>query len=597
MGVIKNIIDEVRFISAMNDTKKWVAELDRTSHGTIADDWEKICDQNGPKPAIMFEGKTLSYSQFDNIANTYANWAISIGLTKGSVVALFMPNKPDYIACWYGLAKVGVVTAFINYNLTGPPLAHCIKIAKASAIVVDKSLKQEWLDIAHGLSDVTAFLRGAVADGFNDLDRALNAQTIRRPNPIYRSTIIGADPCLYIFTSGTTGHPKAALLTQTRTRAMSRVFIAGAGAKPDDVIYIPLPLYHSTGGICAVGMAFNLGGTIVLAPKFSASNFWDDIVKYNCTIFAYIGELFRYLLSNSPGPNETAHKLKSCFGNGLRPEVWEQAEARFKIPKIMEFYASTEGNVFFINALGKNHAVGRVPKYLRKQVNFEIIKFDYETEMPWRDVNGLCAVCEHDEVGEVIGKIDVDDPRAQFDGYANDQEATNKKILHNVFAEGDTYFRTGDLMKIDKDGYIYFIDRIGDTFRWKSENVSTTDVGDALSAFDGVEQANAYGVTIPHNDGRAGMAVIVAPQDLDFDALSAHLRAELPSYAVPIFLRIKDHVEVTGTFKYKKIELVKQGFDPNFVHDKIMWLDPLAKTYVPLNSVAYGRIMRGEVKF
>lgn len=597
MGFFKNIADELKFISAMNSTQKWLSGLDRDTHGTIADDWEAICDEFGAKTAIVYENKSLTYGQLDNIANRYANWAVSMGMTPGTVVALYMPNKPDYIACWYGLNKVGVVTALINYNLTGPQLVHCVKVAKASAVIVDISLKQDWADVAHGLGDVTPFLRGGVADGFHDLDRALNAQPIRRPNPIYRSTIVGKDPALYVYTSGTTGHPKAAVLTQSRTRGISRAFIAGTDATKNDKIYIPLPLYHGTGGICAVGIAFNLGGTIVLASKFSSSHFWEDIAKNNCTLFVYIGELFRYLLAQEPHKDEATHKIRACFGNGLRPEVWEKAQTRFKIPKICEFYGSTEGNVFFVNVLGKLGAVGRVPKYLRNKINFEIIKFDVETEMPVRGEDGFCIRTDYDETGEVIGKIDISNPRAQYDGYANDTDSSNKKILRNVFVEGDTYFRTGDLMNIDKQGYIYFIDRVGDTFRWKSENVSTTDVGDALSSFDGIEQANAYGVAVPNTDGRAGMAVIVAQNEIDFDRLLQHLKRQLPIFAVPLFLRVKNQIEVTSTFKYKKLDLVKEGFDPNKVEDVIMWLDPRLGKYTQLNAESFEQIQSGQIRF
>jgi fatty-acyl-CoA synthase len=598
MGFFAKLKDEINFLALARKTNVWIEELTPNHNVLIADDWERICDQNGTRPAIIYENKTLSYSQLDHLANRYANWAFDIGLRAGDVVAIFMQNHPDYIACWYGLAKIGIVSALINQNLIGSQLLHSVSVAKAKAVIVDDELAPIWASIAHELPDVAGFARfGTPIDGLNDLDRALNAQSNRRPNRIHRSALIGKDPCLYLYTSGTTGSPKAAVISQSRVQGMSRVFIAGSGANRDDKVYISLPLYHGTGGICAVGLALNTGGCIVLRKRFSATQFWPDIVNYKCTIFVYIGEMFRYLVTQDPIDLETKHSLKSCFGNGLRPEVWERAQARYKIPKIMEFYGSTEGNVFLTNLTGRKGAIGRKPKYLEKKINISLVKFDIENEVPIRDENGLCIFCGPEEVGEAIGRLDPNDPRGQFDGYANDAEATNKKILRNVKTQGDKYFRTGDLMRQDKDGYFYFVDRIGDTYRWKSENVSTADVGSALGTFDGIIEANAYGVNVPHHEGRAGMAVIVADKPIEYDALLLHLKAQLPNYALPLFLRLKKEVETTATFKYKKIDLVSDGFDPNKNSDEILWLNPKLQKYEKLTDQEFININQGNIRF
>jgi fatty-acyl-CoA synthase len=596
MGFIDTLSREVDYVTTLRRTQKWIKGLDPDASGLLADDWEAICDRFGAKTAVEFESRSLTYGQFDGLANRFAHWALAQGLVAGDVVALFMGNRPEYLACWYGLAKVGVVSALINHNLQGHSLAHCVNVAKARAVIVDGELTDLWVTAAEMVGDVPVWSTGGAGAGRNDLDRALNAQSIKRPPRHHREGLRGKDACLYVYTSGTTGNPKAATLTNMRTQGMSRAFIAGTRMTERDKIYVPLPLYHGTGGICGVGLAFNTGGTLVLRRKFSASQFWDDIVDRQCTVFAYIGELFRYLVAADPHPKERAHKLKSCFGNGLRADVWARAEERFAIPRIVEFYGSTEGNVSFINAEGKLGAVGRVPNYLRKQFNFELLKFDVETEQPVRGPDGRCIRCEPNEVGEAVGKIAAGDARARFDGYANDPEASNRKLLRDVLEEGDLYFRTGDLLRQDEAGYLYFVDRVGDTYRWKSENVSTNEVSEALCMFDGIEQANVYGVDVPHADGRAGMAAVVAPDGVDLAALSAHVRRELPAYAVPVFIRFQTEVEVTGTFKYRKVELVKEGFDPARIADPMCWMNPATGLYEPLDAAAHAKILAGETR-
>jgi fatty-acyl-CoA synthase len=596
MGFIDSIGREFTYVSRLMKTKKMISGLGPDGTDLLPDDWEKICDKFSSKPAIIFEGKTWTYGQFDGYANRYANWALSVGLRAGDVVALFMQNSAHYPAIWYGLSKIGVVTALINHNLNSAALAHCINIAKAKAVIIGIEQAELWASV-HGLEgDLPVWTRGGVLAGTHDLDRATNAQTGRRPSRAYREKLRGKDPCLYVYTSGTTGNPKAASLSHARTQGMSRSFIVATRTNEADRVYCPLPLYHGTGGICGVGLAFNTGACLVIRRKFSATQFWDDIVDNNCTVFTYIGELFRYLVAAPVHPKESQHKLKSCFGNGLRSDVWARAAERFNIPLIVEFYGSTEGNVSFINVEGKQGAVGRIAGYLKKNFNVEFVKFDIETEKPVRGEDGLCMLCAPNEVGEAIGKIDPNEARTNFEGYANDEAATEKKLLRNVFEHGDLWFRTGDLMKQDEQGYIYFVDRIGDTYRWKSENVSTNEVCEALCMFDGIDQANVYGVDVPHADGRAGMAVIVASDPIDMKALSAHVKAELPSYAVPVFLRFQNQVEVTGTFKYRKVELVKDGFDPSTLPDPVFWMNGASGQYEPLTAEVFAKIHAGEVR-
>lgn len=596
MSLFDTIKREVTYVSALTRINKWLKDLSPESPRLLADDYEDTCATHGARPAIIFEGKTWTYGQLDSRANRYAHWGLSIGLKAGDVVSLFMHNRPDYIAAWYGLAKIGVVSALINHNLQGNSLLHCVRIAKSKAVIIGDEVWGLWSSVHDQLSDLAIWVSGGNRAGASDLDRALNAQDVRRPSRTHRDTLRGKDRCLYVYTSGTTGNPKAASLSNVRVQGMSRSFIGATRTTENDRVYVPLPLYHGTGGICGVGICLNTGAALVIRTKFSATQFWDDIVDNQCTVFAYIGELFRYLISAPVHPKEKLHKLKSCFGNGLRADVWAKAQERFDIPLIAEFYGSTEGNASFINVDGKLGAVGRIPKYAKKKFNSEIIRFDIETETPVRGPDGLCQLCDFDEVGEAIGKIDAETARGRFEGYANDKDATDKKLLRDVLEPGDLWFRTGDLLKQDRDGYFYFIDRIGDTYRWKSENVSTNEVSEALGTFDGIEQANVYGVDVPHADGRAGMAVLTASKAIDLEALSQHVRAQLPPFAIPVFLRFKEEVEVTGTFKYRKLDLVSDGFDPVKIGDPMFWMNPAAKRYEPLTPEVFDQIAVGSVR-
>jgi fatty-acyl-CoA synthase len=360
-------------------------------------------------------------------------------------------------------------------------------------------------------------------------------------------------------------------------------------------MYNVLPLYHSAGGICAVGVALTAGGSLVLRRKFSAQEFWNDCHRYKPTFFQYIGELCRYLLNAPIGPHERDHGLRAITGNGLRPEIWAAFQQRFAIPKIVEFYGATEGNVSMLNYDGKIGAVGRVPWYMRRIVTTRIVRFDIEREMPVRGADGFCIECAPGEVGEAIGQI-TSEPGKTFDGYTQ-QSDTQKKVLHDVFAKGDAWFRTGDLMRRDRHDYFYFVDRIGDTFRWKGENVATSEVSEALGVVPGIKEANVYGVSVPGQDGRAGMAALVVGPEFDVTTLAQKLASNLPAYARPVFLRLQPEMEITGTFKQRKVELVKEGFDPKAVADPLYWLDHATGRYEPLDAARHDAIVSGRMKF
>ena len=596
MGVFQTIQREANTILTLSRFKKWTGDITPDSENLVADDFERVVDKYPNNVAWRFEGQLITYAEMDALANKAANWALSLGLQPGDAVALFMENRPEYVSFWYGLSKVGIVVGLINHNLTDKALAHCVNIADAKIILTGAD-QDEAIRSANGLFEGDPKVWSYGGQEGEDLIGALAAASDARPSRDHRAQLRGKDLCLYVYTSGTTGLPKAARLTQARTQGMMRSFIAPCKITSRDRVYITLPLYHGTGGLCGVGQALMTGASIILRKKFSASQFWDDAADHGATAIVYIGELCRYLVNSPAHPKERAHKIRTGFGNGLRPDIWEEFLTRFNIPHICEFYGSTEGNVSFIGFDGKVGAVGRIPSYLEKSSfgHVAFVKFDVVEEEPVRGADGFCIKTDPGEPGEAIGKVG-NDVRTRFEGY-NDEAATKKKILHDVFEKGDMWFRTGDLMSKDAEGYIYFIDRIGDTFRWKGENVSTNEVAEFVARAPGIATANIFGVSVPGTDGRAGMAAITTDGEVDFDGLYAWLSEQLPKYAIPLFIRVQQEAETTGTFKYRKVELVEEGFDPEKVSEPLWYFDPESNKYEPLTPDAHETILSGAVKF
>jgi fatty-acyl-CoA synthase len=361
-------------------------------------------------------------------------------------------------------------------------------------------------------------------------------------------------------------------------------------------MYNCLPLYHSIGGVVATGALLVNGGSVVIREKFSASRFWDDVVGFDCTLFQYIGELCRYLANAPPHPREREHRLRLCCGNGLGAAVWNDFKARFRIPQILEFYAATEGNLSLYNVEGKPGAIGRVPGFLAHRFPSALVKLDVDAGEPIRGDDGLCVRCGPNEVGQALGKIGKGSGvGGRFDGYTSRAE-TEKKIVRDVLEKGDAWFATGDLMRKDAQGYFYFVDRVGDTFRWKGENVATSEVADALAEFPAIADVSVYGVPVPGVEGRAGMAAIVAHGELDLAALRQHLAARLPAYARPLFLRLRDGLDVTATFKHAKTGLAAEGYDPQAVADLLYFDHPAQQAFVPLDAALYDDISAGRVR-
>ena len=559
---------------------------------SVADAVEGQVRRHGSRVALRGPDESLTYRELDREANRVARWARDQGIGRGHTVALLMGNRPAYCVVWLGLAKLGAVTALLNTNLRGHALAHCVGVSGARHLVLGAELAEAWESALPHLAEPPAvFALGGPVEGADDLDEALGNRSPRPLGQGVREGLRASSELFYIYTSGTTGLPKAARFSHYRFLLVAAGAAAATRLGPEDTMYVPLPLYHTAGGVMALGSALLTGASAAVAPRFSASRFWSDCVAYEATAFQYIGELCRYLLHSPAHPDERRHQVRRCIGNGLRPEVWEPFQRRFEIPEVLEFYGATEGNVALMNTDGKVGAVGRLPGLLRRVMGIHLLRFDVEAEDVVRGPDGRCVPCAPGEVGEAVGRISA---VARFEGYSS-PEATERKILRHVFEPDDAYFRTGDLLRMDEDGYFYFVDRIGDTFRWKGENVSTSEVAEVLSVCPGVREAVVYGVQVPGADGRAGMAAVVVDAGFDPAALTGRVRAELPAYARPLFLRLRPELDVTGTFKHRKVDLAREGFDPSQVDEPLFFLDD-AKGYTPLDAALHARLLSGTVR-
>uniref|UniRef100_UPI00398F53EA long-chain fatty acid transport protein 2-like isoform X1 n=2 Tax=Pristiophorus japonicus TaxID=55135 RepID=UPI00398F53EA len=551
------------------------------------------------KPFVVFEGRVLTYSELDRLSNKLGRAVQArAGLRQGDCVAILLGNQPLFVALWLGLAKLGCPVAFLNYNIRGKSLLHCFQRSGAQVLIAGSDLRSSVEEVLPALREenITVFILDdkCTTEGIESLNDTIQAAS-DQPLPLsLRSHVTFSTPFVYIYTSGTTGLPKAAIITHSRGHRIA-FFIAACGLSSSDIIYITLPLYHSAGSLIGICGCIALGATVVLRRKFSASQFWDDCRTYNVTVIQYIGEVLRYLCNVPKKSSDRDHQVKIAVGNGARADVWKEFLNRFGDIQVCEFYGATEGNVGFMNYVGKIGALGRVTFLTRKTMPFYLIKYDVEQEVPVRDAKGHCIEVAKGEAGLLIGKITRTTP---FAGYAGNAILTEKKHLRDVFCKGDLYFNSGDLLKLDHDNFIYFQDRIGDTFRWKGENVSTSEVADVLLMLEFVKEACVYGVAVPGHEGRIGMAAIQLPsgEDLDGAQLYEHVAAHLPNYARPRFLREQTRIETTGTFKHYKVMLVKEGFNPATVQDSLFILDDQKRTYARMDQGIYNSIISKQVK-
>ncbi|MFK4502679.1 fatty-acyl-CoA synthase [Bradyrhizobium japonicum] len=596
------VIEQPKVARAPSASKIWLKAIELTARietlpgrlfADVVDDWAQ---RQPARTALVADETTIDYAGLSKRINRYARWARSAGVAKGDTVALIMPNGIDHVAAWLGISRVGGVVALINTRLVGQSLAHCVDVARPSHVIVAYELMEALDGASPHLKTAAKVWTHGDARSERAIDVALAALEDGPLSPDEHGDVTINDRALLIYTSGTTGLPKAASISHRRILNWGFWFAGLTGATPQDRLYDCLPLFHSVGGIVAPCSMLAAGGSVVIAEKFSASNFWPDIVRHDCTLFQYIGELCRYLLKAAPSEYENRHRLRLVCGNGLRGDIWEDFQNRFAIPRILEFYAATEGNFSLFNVEGQPGAIGRVPPLLAHRFPAGLVKLDPDSGTPLRNEEGFCVACARGEAGEAIGRIGAaDEGGGRFEGYTDAGE-TEMKILRDVFAKGDAWFRTGDLMRLDDKGFFHFVDRIGDTFRWKGENVATSEVNDAVRDFTGVIDATTYGVSIPGTDGRAGMSAIVVNEGFDIEGLPAHLARRLPAYARPVFLRISRELDATETFKQKKGELAREGFDPGLISDPLFMLDPKSGTYVALDADVHAGIIDGAIR-
>jgi fatty-acyl-CoA synthase len=569
------------------------ADIERDQNRILPLAFDEVAASRAGEIAVIDERESLSFKEFAERANRYSRWALANDLRKGDVVALLMGNCVDYAAIWLGLTRVGAVVALLNTNLPAPALAHCLRVAMARTAIVSEALAPVCREAA---AMIVEPVRVLVHDGERSLASDIASLSGGPLSEGERRAVTLSDRALYIFTSGTTGLPKAAIVTHRKVMNWSLWFAGLTDASPRDRMYNCLPMYHSVGGVVAVWSVLLAGGSVVLRARFSASSFWDDVCATRCTMFQYIGELCRYLLNAPDRETRGRHDLRLVVGNGLRADVWTRFQRRFDIPRILEFYAATESNFSLYNIEGEPGSIGRVPAFLAHRFQIALVAIDEATGAPTRGTDGRCMRLGAGESGEAIARIETrEGSSASFDGYVSPEES-EKKILRDVFEPGDAWMRSGDLMRKDARGFYYFSDRLGDSFRWKGENVSSFEVAQVLAAYPGVRDASVYGVEAPGCEGRAGMAALVVDGDFDLAGLRRHVEAALPVYARPLFLRLCESLETTETFKHKNQALAKQGFETEGITDALYFARPGAGGYVPLDAATRLSIRAGELR-
>lgn len=600
---LKNVVATLAEAPTLLQVAKAIKPRPLTTCDCFAGRVEGIAARFPEHTAVIFEGQTRTWSELNAHANRYAAALRAQGLVRGDAVSLFMENRIEFLTTLIALNKLGVIGALINTNLTGRPLIHCIKITGSRMCIFgeeqleavsqiraepDLGCIENWLFVADAGTELCPGWAKGLEEEAEDEDSTNPPQTVQ-------NTL--ADIALYIYTSGTTGLPKASVISNHRfllSAALS--YKGGLKCTENDCIYLCLPLYHGTGLFLGVGASFATGACMFIRRKFSGSNFLSEIREHRATCFIYIGELCRYLLNLPEQVDDHVSPLAAMMGNGLRPDVWHEFKARYGIQRIAEFYGSSEGNIGFVNMLNKDCTVGTT------SLPMALVKYDVDADVIARDAKGHCIRVADGEPGLLLGQIT---KNTAFEGYTSKEE-TEKKILRDAFKKGDAWFNTGDLLRTVDVGFslglphYQFVDRVGDTFRWKSENVSTNEVGEIINGHAQIDFCNVYGVEIPKADGRAGMASLVLAEGvdaLDVKSFSAYVNEHLPGYARPVFLRIQREIDTTGTFKMVKGELRKEGYNLDQVSDPIYVLKPRGDTYERLDAQFAAILQAGEAGY
>ena len=555
---------------------------------------EKQAAKQPDSIAIRYQDEQISYRQLNEQANRIAHLLHDLGVKSGDTIAIELENRPEVLMLVMGTVKLGAIASMINTSQKGEVLLHSLNLVKPKVIFVGEECLESLATVESDLSDEQRknifYLKdeGQVScpEHYKNLEQVIASQPVG--NPTSTPEVKMHQPCYYIFTSGTTGLPKASVMTHFRWfKSMAGMGLASMRMTKNDVLYVCLPLYHNNALTVSMAAVLGAGATVAISRRFSVSKFWDEVRHHGATGFCYIGELCRYLLNAQPSNQDQQHKIRVMIGNGLRNDIWMEFKQRFNINHINEFYGASECNLVFTNALNLDKTAGICP------LSYNIIEYDIENDVPILNKKGYMVPVKKGGTGLLITEVTEKQP---FDGYT-DQAAGNQKLFHNVFKQGDCWFNTGDLVHNQGFKHVAFADRLGDTFRWKGENVATTEVESMLMEFAGIEHAIVYGVEIPKTDGRAGMASItLAPNaQIDWDKLTDHLRDALPPYAIPLFLRIREQQEVTSTFKYRKVELKEEAYLLDKVSDPIMVLQGKDSHYQPLTQAIEAEINSGRL--
>lgn len=582
------------------------------------------------KTFLIYEDKHWTFKQTYELVLRYAGWLHNThNVVAGEIIALDFMNSPEFLFLVLAIWSLNAAYAAVNYNLTGPSFIHSVKASTSRLLIIESEVALSALNKeTRAAFDAPDFRNHTFPLEYVVFDHGLSTSmnyfpSYRAPDGVRESTK-GADIAALMYTSGTTGYPKAAIIP------WSRMFAAGDGyrrllflepvtSKKPDVFYTPMPLYHTTAFTLGFNLCLQNATTLAISRKFSVSQFWPEVRRNNVTVIQYVGETLRYLLAAPPSSDDRNHHVRMAFGNGLRGDVWARFKARFGIDTVMEIYGATEGIAATLNWNGNSFSDGAIGTYgaIMSRMNRKtsaIVKVDWNTETPWRNPRtGLCEAVPQDQVGELLFAMDPANMYDRYKGYLGNQKATESKIVRDVLVKGDAYFRTGDVVRRDTDGRLWFSDRIGDTYRWRGENVSTAEVGDIIGHHPMVEEANIYGVKVPGHEGRAGCAAITfkpealrsnsnppTPRPEILGSLASYASNSLPKYAVPIFLRVVKEVVLTGNNKQQKVALREEGIDLHRIRrssqDRIYWLKPGGSRYVEFQVEDYEKLKAGRVR-
>ena len=585
---IRNVISTLADVPTLLALKKGMKPRPLDEKDCLGAVLERNAEQYGPLSAVVTEGGTLTWAELNAMANRYAHTLKAVGLQRGDTVSIAMENRLEFLPLLFATNKLGITAGFINTNLRERPLSHCITVTESKKCIFGAELQTALETVKGELQlnegeDYYVVPDGDTAPANWAIDLTAASADMPETNPPDTAETTLGEIGMYIFTSGTTGLPKAAVLSNRRF-LMSAALAGKAGFRctPADRIYICLPLYHGTALLIGAGAALTTGASMFLRRRFSASAFLPEVREHNCTCFTYVGEVCRYLTNTPAKPDDADTPLTTAMGNGLRPDVWLDFKKRFGLKRITEFYGASEGNVAFANLMNKDCTIGMT------SAKIALVRYDVDADEIVRDASGRCTEVAPGEPGLLLGHIN---PDAVFEGYT-DPEATEKKVVRNVLEEGDAWFNTGDLIRETDVGFslgyphYQFVDRTGDTFRWRSENVSTNEVGEILNGFDGIDLCNVYGVEVPGADGRAGMAAVRlsdATTELDLAALTTYVQRELPAFGRPVFLRVQREFDLTGTFKMVKGDLKREGYDLTQTDDPIYVMKPGGNAYERLD--------------